>query len=252
MSTGLSPAPAATSAPAAPTMSEASRAINVFFSPGATFADINRRPSWWLPWLLLSIMAVGFMMVVQQKIGFEQITRNEIAKSSRAEQFDKLSDEQKQQQIDISVKITKVFSYAAPVTNLLVFVAIAGLLMATFNFGMGAEVSFSRALSIVAYGWMPKIVGGILGIISLVVGVDPEGFNIRNPVATNLGYFLNPMEHKFLAGALGAVDVVGLWIVVLIGIGFAKGSKVKTSTAIAVTLVWYLIFNLGMAAISAI
>lgn len=233
----------------APTMSEPARVANVFFSPGKVFADINRRPSWWLPWLILSIVTVAGMVVVDQKIGFEQITRTQIARSSRAEQFDKLTPEQQDQQIALATKFTKGFSYASPVFTIVIFAIVAGILMGTFNFGLGAEISFNKAMAIVAYGWMPKIISGILMIISLLVGVDTEGFNVQNPVATNIGYFINPVDHKFLAGALASVDVISFWILALMAIGFASCSKVKKSTAFVVILVWYLVFNLGAAAI---
>ena len=227
-----------------PTMSEPARVVNVFFSPGKTFADINRRPSWWLPWLLISILSVAFMFVVDQKIGFDQITRNEIAKSSRADQFEKLPEDQKERQMQISTTVTKVFSYGSPVLNLIVFAIVAGVLMGTFNFGMGAEIPFGKALAVVIYAWLPKCLSAILGIISLLVGVDPEGFNIRNPVATNPAYFMSPMGNKFVYGIASMFDIIAIWMIILMGMGFAANSKLKRGTAIGVIVAWYVVIKL--------
>src|SRR5512137_914777 len=47
-------------APEAPvTISPFGRVIGVFFSPGKTFEDIVRKPSWMLPLLLTTILSIG-------------------------------------------------------------------------------------------------------------------------------------------------------------------------------------------------
>jgi hypothetical protein len=40
-----------------------------------------------------------------------------------------------------------------------------------------------------------------------------------------------------------SLDVLSIWTIVLIGIGYACTSKVKGSTAIIVVAVWYLVFK---------
>jgi hypothetical protein len=227
--------------------------INTFLAPSSTFADIRHNPSWWVPWVLTSIVALAFVFVMGQKIGFEQVMRNELAKNpSRAEQFEKLSPEQRARQLEVGAKVTSYFSYATPVFQLLGALIIAGVLLAIFNFGAGAEISFKQSLAIVMYGFLPFVIHGLLGIVSLAVGVDPEGFNVRNPVATNPAYFMNPLEHKFLYGLLTAVDVFSIWVIVLLGIGYASVSKLKRSTTIGIVAVCFLAYKLAAAAISAL
>lgn len=237
-----------------PPLSETARLVNTFVSPGQTFADIRRNQSWWVPWILLSVMSLAFVAALSQKVGFEQITRNEMAKSARAAaQMEKLSPEQRDRAVALQTKITAYFSYASPLLSLIGFAIIAGVLMATFNFGAGAEITFKQSMAVVVYAYLPSLISSLLGIVSLFVGVDPEGFNIRNPVATNPAYFMDPTQHKFLYGAVSAVDVFALWIVVLLAIGYASVSKLKRSTTIAVVLGWYLVIKLagaGWAAIS--
>jgi hypothetical protein len=41
-----------------------------------------------------------------------------------------------------------------------------------------------------------------------------------------------------------SLDVLVIWSIVLIGIGFASTSKVKRSTAIVVVAAWYLLYKL--------
>jgi hypothetical protein len=102
------------------------------------------------------------------------------------------------------------------------------------------------------YAALPGIVGTILGIVSLFSGVDPEGFDINNPVGTNLAYYMDvATTGKFLHGMASALDLINLWTIVLLGIGFASTSKVKRSTAIGIVAVWYLVYKLTTAGLAA-
>ncbi len=227
-------------------LSEPERIIDTFVAPSKTFSDIRRNASWWVPWLILSIFGLIFSYAVTTKIGWDRVMQNEIAKNpSAAERLDKMAPEQREQALQMQANISKYTGYAAPVFVLIALVIVAGVLMATFNFGMGAEVKFGTAMSIVAYSWLPSIVGTVLAIVSMFAGADPEGFNIRNPVATNLGAFLSPGGNKFVYAMASAVDIIAIWMVILIGIGFACNTKVKRGTAISVVAVWYIIVKLA-------
>jgi len=230
--------------PVSPPLSEGARILDTFIAPSKTFTDLRRNANWWAPWLLISIFSLVFVFVMSKQIGFEQISKNAVAQSSRAEQFEKLPPDQQARQIQISATVARYISYSLPVLNLIIFLIIATVLMATFNFGAGASVPFKTSLAIVIYGSLPGIIGAALGIISMFAGVDPAGFNPKNPVATNPGYFMDPMGNKFLYGMASALDVFTIWSIVLIGIGFAANSKVKRSTAIILVVGWYLLYKL--------
>ncbi len=77
----------------------------------------------------------------------------------------------------------------------------------------------------------------------MIAGLNPEGFNVRNPVASNPAYFMDPTQHKFLYGLMSGFDIFSLWSVVLIGIGFAVNGKVKKSTAIGIVLGWFIAYK---------
>ena len=230
--------------PREPALSEGARIIDTFIAPSKTFSDLRRNSSWWAPWLLISLVTLLFVFVMGKQIGFEQITKNSITQSSRAEQFEKLPPDQQTKQIQLATSITRYITYSLPIIQLISFVVIAAVLMAAFNFGAGAGVPFKRSLAIVIYGSLPGIIGAVLGIVAMFSGVDPAGFNARNPVATNPGYFMDPMGNKFLYGMASALDVFTIWAIVLIGIGFACNSRVKRSTAIIMVAAWFLLYKL--------
>jgi len=243
-----SPAPT----PEPPRLSEGARIVNTFIAPSKTFTDIRRNASWWGPWLLISIVSTVFIYTMGRQVGFEQISKNQVAHSSRAEQFDKLPADQQAKQLQLSSKIISVFAYGSPVMILFYFLVEAVVLWATFKIAAGAETSFKAAYAIVIYGALPGIIGGLLGTISLFAGVNPEGFDINNPVGTNVGYYLDPeATGKFVHGMASALDVLSIWSIVLVGIGFASTSKVKRSTAITIVAVWFLVYKLASSALGA-
>jgi hypothetical protein len=243
-----SPAPTPETAP----LSEGARLINTFIAPAKTFTDLRRNASWWAPWLLISIFSVLFIWSIGKQVGFEQVSKNQIAHSSRADQFDKLPADQQAKQLRLSTKIFAVFAYGSPVLILFYFLIETVVLWVTFKMALGAETSFKTAYAIVMYAALPGIIGAILGTISMFAGVNPEGFDINNPVGTNIAYYLDPeTTGKFVRGMASSLDILIIWTIVLLGIGFASTSKVKRSTAIIVVACWYLLYKIGTSALGA-
>src|ERR1700683_2119018 len=130
-----SPAPIPESA----SLSQGARIVDAFIAPSKTFTDLRRNASWWGPWLLISIFALIFIYSMDKRIGFEQINRNEIAHSSRADQFAKLSPADQARQLRISNAFVRYLSYGIPVMILLYFAVVTVVLWATFKFGAGAS-----------------------------------------------------------------------------------------------------------------
>jgi len=235
-----------------PPPSEGARIVNTFIAPSKTFTDLRRNASWWGPWLLISIFSMLFIYAMGRQVGFDQISRNQVAHSSRADQFEKLPPDQQARQIHLSSNIIRYLAYGSPVLILFYFLVTTVVLWATFKVAAGAETAFGQAYAIVMYASLPGIVGAILGIISLFSGIDPEGFDINNPVGTNLAYYLDAATTgKFLRGMASALDVITIWTIVLMGIGFASTSKVKRSTAIVIVAAWYLAYKLLGAGLAA-
>ncbi len=250
----MAAAPVAPAPPAPPAkMSEGARIINTYIAPSKTFTDLRRSAAWWGPWILISIFSIAFMMTIGKQVGFEQISKNQIEHSKRADQFDKLPADQQARQLGISSKIIGGLGYASPLVILLISLISTTALWATFKVGASAETTFGQAYAIVMYAGLPGIVGAILGIISLFAGVNPEGFDINNPVGTNLAYYLDPdTTSKFVRGMASSIDLITIWSIVLMGIGFACTSKVKRSTAIMIVVGWFVFYKVITSALASL
>ncbi len=63
-------------------MTEPQRVVGVVLSPGQTFEDINRRPSWLLPFVLLLLFNLATNFVVYRVLvtdaNFEQVARAKV------------------------------------------------------------------------------------------------------------------------------------------------------------------------------
>jgi hypothetical protein len=222
-------------------LSQVERVTNTFFAPSKTMADLRRSTSWWLPLLLISIFSVAVVFTWDKKIGFDNISQVQIAKSSRADQFDKLPPDQKEKQLEMSSKATKYFSYGFPILILIFMAICAAGLMAVFNFGMGAKFSFSTMIAIVAYSWLPGLISSVLTIIVAFLA-DPEGYDIQKPLMSNPGYFID--HPKFVSGMLTMFDIFMIWTIYLMAVGVSENSKVKKGSAFIAICVTYFVYKL--------
>jgi hypothetical protein len=237
------PSPAEATQPVQPGLSQAARIINTFIAPSRAFLDIRRSASWWMPLILSSLLAIAFSVTVDKKVGFDQVSRNTLSSSHR---FEQASPDQQAQQLKITAAIFKYSGYVSPIFIIFFGAITALVLWGTFNFGMAAEVSFGQAMAIVMYGWLPYAVSSILAIVTVSLG-DPEGFRMESPVGTNPAYFMDPhTTSKAVLAALSSFDIISLWVVALIGIGFAVNAKKKISTgsAIGTVAAWYFLVKL--------
>jgi len=236
-----------------PELSQPQRILNTFFEPRKTFTDLPRGTAWWMAWLLIALVSVGFVFAIDRNIGFEQVMENnmKLASASQLEQFEKMPPEQRARVMEMQVKGTKYFSYVFPIGWTIMMLIVAAVLMATFRFGAGATVGFGVSLAIVIYASLPGIIRTLLATITIAAGKDPETFFIQNPVATNLGYFIDPVQHKFLYSLASAVDIFMIWTLVLTAIGFTCVSKVKSGASYAIVFGWYVVFTLAMAGLGA-
>src|SRR5215467_1650965 len=94
------------SRPSAPeALSEIARLSGVFLSPRKAFADIARRPRWWIPVLLTGVFSTIFITAYSQRVGWERIVRQQIERSPRS---DSMSAQQREQAIAISSAVAKL------------------------------------------------------------------------------------------------------------------------------------------------
>lgn len=231
------------SQPLQPGLSEPARLINTFIAPRKTFEDLKVNSRWWVPFVLSAVITLGFGVIAGQKIDFVRFVEQQIERSPKAQKrLEQATPEQREQGIAIQAKITKISFYAYFVVIFIGGLIFAAILMAIFNFMLGAEVPFGRSLAVVFYSFFPWNLATILLGVSLLVSADPNTIDFNNPMPTNPAFFLDPTGNKLIYGLLQGVEIFRIWAVVLLGLGFAAASsnrKPSTKTAITTTFVIY-------------
>jgi hypothetical protein len=233
-------------------LSQVERVVDTFVAPSKTFTDILRSTSWWLPFVLLVLVTWASTVVVEKQVGWDRVSENQIHQNPKAEErMANLTPEQRAAQVRLSANITRYVSYGSFVLILL-FVAIFALIYwASFNFGLGAKTTFGQMFAVCMYAGLPRLLTGLLTILTLLFGNSADTYDVRNPVGTNLAYFM-PDAGPALKAALSFFDVIGLWNLVLLIIGTAIVAKVSKGKAAAVVVGWWVLGLLISVAIAAV
>ncbi len=229
-----------------PGLSEPARIIDTFIAPSKTFTDIRRNAWWWGPVVVMILISVFYAWSVDSKITFRRAVDNQIALSPKAqERMEKLPADQREKALDMQASITRVISYCFTLLLLLFNLIFAALLFAYFKIMANATLKFKHMWAVSMYA---SLAGGLkfllAGLMIMLGVVQADGFNINNPIATNLGYLLDPAGNKMLFAIGSALDVFSLWSIVLIAIGISCVCNVKPKAAyigvFGVFLVWVL------------
>jgi len=232
------------------TISPFGRIMGVFFSPESTFEDIVRKSNWILPTALILLFSLAAVIALNSHFNWRDYISQQIEKSPRAAQ---LSAEQKEKQVEMSAKFSPVFAYffglVLPICGLLV---IALVLMGAYNIMAGAGTNFNISFAIVSHAVIPASVVGTILFVA-VLFLKPVGmFDLENPVATNVAAMLPDDASKWLVALGKNIDLLELWKLVLLSIGFAavcpkklKGGK-SFSIVFGMFLV-YLVLRVGIA-----
>ena len=236
-------------------LSQGQRVVDTFVAPSKTFTDILRSSSWWLPWLIGAVLSIAVGYTIQQKVGWDKVYDNIMRQASVAQQqkMEQMPAEQQAKIRNVSMTSTKIFVYAGPIVGLLFAVIVAGVLLATLNFGFGARAGFGQLFAGWYYAGLPMAIKWLLVVITLYAGADSDSFNIKNPVGTNIGYYLPLDMPKWLISLGTSIDVFTIWTLILLTIGCSIIGKISRGKAAAAVWGWWILIVLigtGWAAIA--
>jgi hypothetical protein len=231
-------------------LSQVERVVDTFVAPSKTFKDILRNTSWWLPFLLIVLFSTASAYVVGRQVGWVQVAENQIHHSPNAEdRLSQLTPEARASQMQLTAKITMYSTYALPVILLVIFLLYALVIWMSFNFGLGAQTTYAQVFAVSWYGALPYLVTSLLTIITLLAGANIDSYDIRNPVGTNLAYYL-PDAPPMVRAMLTQADLIHLWSVVLTIMGMSIVAKKSIGQSAAIVLLWWFV-GVGLAAVGA-
>jgi Yip1-like protein len=237
------------------------RLTGTLISPGETFKDVNRKPTWVVPVIIGMITVLGSTLFFNWRVhpDWDTIMRTQIKKGMERSGRE-LSEEQIQQQVTIAKKIQSFSPIIAVVFTPVFYVVLAGI----FALGLlliQAQTTFKKILSVVC--WSNAAVGliGVLVVIASLLIRDEESLRSIDPsqpagiVPTNLGAFLPSDVSAPLKSIAASVDIFTIWLLILLTIGFAAiagGRKITTSKTGRVVFGLWIIWVLVKAGFSAV
>lgn len=233
-----------------PRMGELRRVVSIlFWEPGAGFADVARRPLCWAPIVLIVVTALAYMYLVSQRVGWEQVVRDGVAAS---QQMQNMSASDRERVIAQQTKFTGIFAYVgAAVGTPISVTVIAGVVMLLFTVFLGGQARFGQLFGVVSYAQLPSVI--FMAIASLVLYLkSPADFDIQNPVALNVGFYLPESIPKWVVSIGNSIDLFSFWIMALIVIGLrATDPKASRSSALIAVLAPWTLYVFGKACWSA-
>ena len=236
------------------------RLTGTLFSPGDTFADVNRKPTWIAPIIvaIVTVLASTFFFQWRVHPDWDSIMRTQIKKRmERSNQT--LTEEQMQQQVGFAKSIAKFSPIIAAVGTPIFYLVLAGVFALGLMF-IQAKTTFKKILSVVA--WACASVGVVATLVTMasLMVKNEEGLRSIDPtqpagvVPSNLAAFLPSETSAVIKSLAGSIDIFTIWILVLLTIGFAAiaGSRKITSgkTATVVFGFWlvFVLIKAGWAA----
>lgn len=220
-------------------MGGTSKIINTFFEPKKVFENLKIKPTWLIPFLIVTLLGIGsfyytFPFIMAQQV--ERIQENE-----------KIPEEQKELIIE---KLTEkdhppLWQLAlAPIGTLVSLVIVAAVLFFVFNVLLGGDSAFRRIFSVYCYSSLIAIPAMIVKFPLIMM---KENLNVQTSLALILS--VNDKD-TFLYSVLSGFDIFSFWQVILVSMGLGVMYKYTTKKAFTAVLILWLIWILAKSGLS--
>ncbi len=236
------------------------RLTGTLLSPGETFADVNRKPTWLSPLLIVLLIGLATTLFVEWRVkpDWDRFFRSQIAKSVEKsgrtmtkEDIDKAVAMQiKFSKTDLTSPLSLLFAMVRLVIYTVVVCVIPAGIFALGLMLIQAQTTFKKILSVVSWSTAATGLVGLLVFIGALMIQDQERLRDINPpeiptlVPTNLGVVLPQGMSPFISSLIGSIDVFAIWFLILLIIGFVaiSGAKriTKSKVASLVLSLWFL------------
>jgi Yip1-like protein len=254
--------PAAPATPQEPArLGPAARLVGVLFSPGETFQDINRKPTWLVPILIGIVIALGTNLFFTWRVkpDWERIMRDQVNRQLERSGQPRPPDDQ----IDTQVRMMAGFAKFGPLFAIAIVPIYILILSGIFALGLmliQAKTTFKKILSVVT--WSSTATGLISAIVIMasLMARDQESLASLDPTqqgnltATNLGVLLPADMSAPIRAVASSIDIFTIWFLILLSIGFAAiaGARniktAKTGTLVFGLWALWLVIRAGWAA----
>jgi hypothetical protein len=235
------------------------RLIGVLVSPGETFEDINRKPTWLVPMIITILLGIGVALFYNwwAKPNYDAIVHKQLETY-----LDRTGGQMPPE--DVVAKQARIRKTADVIAPAIIRVPIFFLVSGLFAVGLmllGAKATFMKILSV--YVWTSCAIGLLASIVLCVIVVVHDRDTLSGMsyveafqlLPTNPGILFHGSETPVLKSLAGSLDLFSLWTILLLTMGFAaiSGSKKISRYSIAgvIVVLWivYVLLVAGLASL---
>lgn len=221
----------------------------IFFEPSKLFEEINQRPNWLIPLIVLTLAAALSINYLVTSIGIDNVVQQQLNQSP---QFQNADEQTRQQIIDRQTPIMNFFfrvgGLFAVVNVLLVSVAFLGVLILS-----GKEAKFSKVFSVTTYSYMAiTLISTVLIMLVVSLAQDPSQLDLQNPIQSNLGALIDRKSSPALFSFASSLDIIYFYVIYLLSLGLSKTSrKLSLGGALLIVGGLWLVWVLGKTGLTA-
>jgi len=211
-----------------PFVSDAVRLVRGLFSPGEVFAELDQRPVFWKPWVIISVLYVVLQFL--QRPFQQRITQLVLERAGRPVPPATIAR-------DIMGAVT------GPIIVLVLIAIGAGILYLLVS-SLGGETTFKKMMVVMVHTWPLMVlqqaitwailttrgVASITGPQDLIVSL---GADLLLPADARVGYFL-----RFVLGGIGPLQI---WALVITAVGAMVLGKATKGAAWTAAIIHYVI-----------
>ncbi len=227
--------------------------FKVIWSPGEAMLRAAKNSKTALaPILLLTIAGIIFTMIMFSHVSMGEIALRAMEQSGRAQQ---LTPEQKERFLTASNgPVPKVISTVAATVGPTMTVAVVALIFFGVFSIVGRDGPFKSFFSVTAFACVPLIVRNIASVATVMI-VPQSSLMVDEIGSISPAIFLDRTSvSKAVFTLVNQLDVVSIWILILLVIGYrfvARKSVSATMRAVCVFGVW-LVWVLARVALSSV
>jgi len=213
--------------------------IGIFVSPQETFQEINKKPNWLVPFIIIVIVTL-----ISQYLLLD-ITLNDQIEAMKARG---MTGEQMQMAQDRMQGPMKYIGFiVAPIFILLAWLILSGILLFTGNTVMGGKAKFVNVLAVVSWSSVIGIVQAALRTYLIIS--KGTSFGVTTSLAILLPTPQIGESKTILYRLLSRFDIFTIWTLILwiIGLSVVYNFSTKKSATMVLTL-WtiYILFVVGV------
>lgn len=223
----------------------------VYATPGAVFAAIAARPSFWAPLLVFVAASAAFNAVWLHKLDPAEFARVQIEDSPMAE---RLTPEQRARGLEQEARLFPFRAWLGPLVGWpLALILVALVYLFLFRFFYGADLTFKQSLTIVS--WTFLAVALVTLPLTLLVLYLKEDWNVDPETAlqANLTLLLEKASVSRPIYAIAeSVDLFSAWMLALLSIGYGAAIGRRPRPAAVGVIAMWVLYVLGKAALAAV